>query len=143
VSTDRILEYRRISDIRLGGDDGVVPWCAIFVNAALASVGIPGSGNGMARGFLRWGVDLGGPAKGAITVLSSSRGPTTGHVAFYVGETDYYVRLLGGNQGDAVSISSFPKARVLGYRWPADVALPAIGPLRIAATPPSHQVSDV
>ena len=33
VSTKRILDYRAIAGIHLGGEDGVVPWCAIFVNA--------------------------------------------------------------------------------------------------------------
>jgi uncharacterized protein (TIGR02594 family) len=142
ASTARIIEYRDIAGIPLGGEDGRVPWCAIFVNAALRSAGLNGSGNGMARGFLRWGMALDGPAKGAITVLSSSRGPTTGHVSFYVGETDTHVRLLGGNQGDAVSIASFPKSRVLGYRWPEGVDLPAIGPLYVAGSGPAKPVSD-
>jgi hypothetical protein len=32
---------------------------------------------------------------------------------------DDRVRLLGGNQGDAVSAAWFPMSRVLGYRIPA------------------------
>jgi uncharacterized protein (TIGR02594 family) len=142
ASTQRILDYRRIAGVPLGGEDGIVPWCAIFVNAALASTGHKGSGNGMARGFLRWGQALKAPAVGAVTVLSSSRGPTTGHVALYLGETPTHVQLLGGNQGDAVSIAMFPKAKVLGYRWPTDVPLPAVGAVAVAAAPPAKPVSD-
>lgn len=143
VSTRRILEYRKISGCTLGGDDGAVPWCAIFVNAALAMAGLKGSGNAMARGFLKYGQRLMLPAKGAIVVFSSSRGPASGHVGFYVGETATHIRVLGGNQGDAVSIASFPKARVLGYRWPAKLALPTeVGPIVSGAAAPSAPVRD-
>lgn len=142
ASTRRILEYRTMGRCALGGEDGLVPWCAIFINAALQVSGLKGSGNAMARGFLKWGVGLKGPALGAITVLSSSRGPTSGHVGFYVGETPTHVRLLGGNQGDAVSIASFPKSKVLGYRWPAGVALPKTGSIASSAAAPVKPVSD-
>jgi hypothetical protein len=43
-------------------------------------------------------------------VLSSSRGPTTGHVGLYLGETATHVQMLGGNQGDAVSIATVPES---------------------------------
>jgi uncharacterized protein (TIGR02594 family) len=142
VSTKRIMEYRAIAGIRLGGDDGAVPWCAIFVNAALVKAGDPGSRNAMARGFLRWGRSLAGPAKGAIVVLSSSRGPLSGHVGFYVGETATHLRLLGGNQSDAVSIASFPKSKLLGYRWPSGAAAPKIGALISQAGSPARPVRD-
>jgi uncharacterized protein (TIGR02594 family) len=142
VSTKRIVEYRRIAGIPLGGDDGVVPWCAIFVNAALASSGVAGSGNGMARGFLRWGQKLDRPAPGAITVLSSSRGPTSGHVSFYLKENATHVLLRGGNQSDSVCDGWFPKSKVLGYRWPAGVPLPAAGPQRVNGVAPTPPVSD-
>lgn len=32
--------------------------------------------------------------------------------------------VLGGNQGDAVNVRSFPRERVIGYRWPPGQALP-------------------
>jgi hypothetical protein len=41
--------------------------------------------------------------------------------------------VLGGNQGDAVSISPFSRGRVLGYRWPANEALPEAAPLPVLA----------
>ena len=39
--------------------------------------------------------------------------PSTG-----MGWLDETIRVLGGNQGDKVSIENFPKSQVLGYRWP-------------------------
>jgi hypothetical protein len=41
--------------------------------------------------------------------------------------------VLGGNQGDAVSISPFSRGRVLGYRWPENEALPDAAPLPVLA----------
>jgi hypothetical protein len=39
-----------------------------------------------------------------------------GHVGFYAGRDGDNVLLLGGNQGNQVSIASFPASRVLGVR---------------------------
>lgn len=142
VSTKKIMDYRIEAGIRIAGDDSDVPWCAIFVNAMLHKAGVKGSGNAAARGFQLWGDRLAGPALGAITVLSSSRGPTSGHVAFYLGETATHLQLLGGNQGDAVSIALFPKAKLVGFYWPKGLILPATGPVRIAASAPAHDVRD-
>ena len=69
---------------------------------------------------------------GAVAVLSRGSDPSAGHVGFLLGETDGHVLLLGGNQGDAVSVAAFPKTRLLGFRWPqaepasqSDPSLPA------------------
>jgi len=40
------------------------------------------------------------------------------HVGFYFDEQDNFVRLLGGNQNDAVRIYRYPKNAIVGYRWP-------------------------
>jgi hypothetical protein len=39
-----------------------------------------------------------------------------GHVGFYVGTEGGNLRKLGGNQGDNVSIVSYPADRVIGRR---------------------------
>lgn len=41
-----------------------------------------------------------------------------GHVGFYVRETDKYVYILGGNQGNKVSIAGYDKGRIIAYRLP-------------------------
>ena len=43
--------------------------------------------------------------------------PKNGHVAFYVGDGNSNIQLLGGNQGDQVKVTTFPKSMVLSYRW--------------------------
>jgi hypothetical protein len=39
-----------------------------------------------------------------------------GHVGFFGGFNDHSVMVLGGNQGDTVSLRPFPIERVLGFR---------------------------
>jgi uncharacterized protein (TIGR02594 family) len=99
--------------------DDETAWCAAFANAMLEEVGIKGSNSVAARSFLKWGKES-KAVPGAIVVLwRGSKGGAQGHVGFLVKESDTHVLLLGGNQGNAVSIASYPKSQVLGYRWPA------------------------
>ncbi|MGL5447462.1 MAG: TIGR02594 family protein [Rhabdaerophilum sp.] len=125
-SNPRIMAYRQFADIKIGGDDSVVPWCAIFINAVLAVVKVKGSGSAMARSFVKHPdfVRLEKPVVGCITVISSSRGPASGHVFFYTGENALFLQGLGGNQNDSVSIEMFQKAKLVGHFWPRGVPLP-------------------
>ena len=93
-----------------------VPWCAAFVGAMLKRAGIKPSGSLMARSYLDWGVPLDKPRLGCIVVFKRGA-PPSGHVAFYVGGN---VEVLGGNQGDAVTIAKMRRDSVLAFRWPKD-----------------------
>jgi uncharacterized protein (TIGR02594 family) len=100
-----------------------VPWCAAFVGSMLARAGHKPSGSLMARSYMTWGQKLTKPVRGCVVVFSRGR-PPSGHVAFYDGEAGGYVYVIGGNQSDAVTRQGYPKRRVLGYRWPKNVATP-------------------
>lgn len=103
--------------IRAPFTDDETPWCAGFVGGILESVGIKSSRSAAARSYRNWGVKLGKPVVGCIVVFE--RGPANGHVGFYVGKDSRgNLRILGGNQGDAVNIKPFSVDRVLAYRWP-------------------------
>jgi uncharacterized protein (TIGR02594 family) len=95
-----------------------VAWCAAFLGACLERAGVGSTRSLLARSYLDWGVPIDEPRYGAIAVLSRGSDPTLGHVGFLVGETGADVILLGGNQGDAVSVQAFPRSRLLGLRWP-------------------------
>lgn len=143
VSTASILKYRLMAKTLLKGDDGAVPWCAIFVNAMLEAVGIKGTRSAMARSFSRWGQDctVSKIPLGAIVVLSSNRGPASGHVGFAVALSPSHVWLLGGNQGDAVSIAPFQRSRIVAVRWPDSTPVPAgMSATKVAGV--QHEVSD-
>jgi len=96
-----------------------VAWCAAFVGAMLERSGYPSSKQLNARSYLTWGKEISKPSPGCVVVFSRGdpRG-WEGHTAFYVGETASAVRVLGGNQGDAVTVAEYPKSRLLGYRVP-------------------------
>jgi uncharacterized protein (TIGR02594 family) len=75
-----------------------------------------------AKAWLDWGMPLQMPAHGCVVVFSRAGG---GHVGLVVGESpDWSLAVLGGNQGNAVSIAMFDRDRVLGYRWPASYSVP-------------------
>jgi uncharacterized protein (TIGR02594 family) len=95
-----------------------VAWCAAFVGACLERAGHASTRSLMARSYLRWGEKLDEGRFGAIAVLSRGSDPAAGHVGFLIGEIEAHLILLGGNQGDAVSVAAYPKARLLGFRWP-------------------------
>lgn len=119
---------------QIGGvSDDETPWCAAFVSAVLELAGVTSARSGWARSYLGWGVGLAEPAVGAVAVFE--RGPNAGHVGFVVGrDAAGHLMILGGNQGDAVTVRPFAAARVLGYRWPASTPLPPAGPLPLVAS---------
>ncbi len=116
--------------IKRGGiKNDEVPWCAAFVGACLEQVGIVSTRFESAKSYLAWGYELAVPQYGCIVIFGRDGG---GHVGFVVGR-DKRGRLmvLGGNQGDQVSIAPFDPSRVLGFRWPklipqSNISLPII-----------------
>jgi len=124
-----ILGWARALGLAYAGDS--VPWCGLFVAHCLAGA-LPGAALPAtplwARSWARYGAGF-TPAPGAIMVFR--RGAVGGHVGFHAGESAAAYRILGGNQGDGVSLAWLAKGRLLAARWPAD-APPAL--VRAAAT---------
>ncbi|QPB11396.1 hypothetical protein [Providencia phage Kokobel2] len=122
-------------DIKRGGiKDDETPWCAAFVGAMLERSGITSTRFEGALSYLKWGADVGQPRYGAVAVGKRTGG---GHVGFVVGITaNGDPILLGGNQNDSVSIAAYPKANVVGYRypkgWPVDMRPLAVGTAQVA-----------
>ncbi len=115
----RIVEYHAATSLKASDDE--TPWCSAFANWCMAEAGINGSGSAAARSWLSWG-DPCEPRPGCIVVLwRVAPDAPTGHVGFLDSLDGDRVWILGGNQGDKVSVAAFPVARVLAYRWPAGV----------------------
>lgn len=104
----------------------VTPWCAAFVGWCLAQDGIDGTGSLMAKSYLRYGEATQVPRKGCIVVMNRGSDPASGHVGFFHSRVGDRIMLLGGNQGDKVSIQGFPVSSVCknGYRWPPAATVP-------------------
>lgn len=104
-----------------------IPWCSAFVNGMAWELDLPRSKSARARSWLSMGtsVDLGDAEIGwDVVVIKRGEGvqpgpevlEAQGHVGFYAGTTLSTILILGGNQGNAVSIASFAASRLLGIR---------------------------
>ena len=113
----RIIEYH--ASVPAGFTENEVPWCSSFVNWCMEQAGITGTNSAAARSWERWGKKLAEPKVGAIAVFwRESKTSGLGHVGFFVSEKTHSITVLGGNQGDRVSVAAYPKEKLLGYRWP-------------------------
>jgi uncharacterized protein (TIGR02594 family) len=98
-------------------DPKITAWCAAFVNAVLATNGLPSNGQLNARSFLNYGSATDRPQKGDIVVLRRGDNEAQGHVGFYAGEgSKGKIRVTGGNQNNRVSTAEFSEKDVLAYR---------------------------
>jgi uncharacterized protein (TIGR02594 family) len=103
----------------LGNDQpDETPWCSSFANGVCWLLRLPRSKSAMARSWLNVGIpiDLRAARPGYDVVVLERGAAPSGHVGFFAGQDDASVFVLGGNQGDAVTVAPFPKAKVLGVR---------------------------
>lgn len=97
--------------------DDETPWCGVFVAECLGEAGLPKPKNWFrALGWKDYGVEV-SPRIGAILVFSRTGG---GHVGFYAGEDKNNFYVLGGNQGNSVSLTWVNKSRLVACRWPKE-----------------------
>lgn len=108
--------------IRAHFTDDETPWCAGFVGGVLEECGIKSSRSASARSYLKWGRKPDKIAIGAVVVFwRKSINSPYGHVGFFVGvDRSGNILVLGGNQGNKVSIVPISKNRLLDYRWPEE-----------------------
>lgn len=116
-STVRIIEYDAATTLK--ATDDAVPWCSSFACWVMLKAGIDNPRSASARSWLSWGNPILKPRYGCVVIFE--RGPGLGHVGFVVEDQGPTIKVLGGNQGNAVSLEDFPTYRVLGYRWPKGV----------------------
>lgn len=107
--------------VGIGGlvNDDEQAWCGLFMAyiATRAGKWVPMTNWDILRA-LKWN-NFGHPAHvamlGDVLVFKRDGG---GHVALYVGEDATHYHCLGGNQGNAVSITRIEKVRISGIRRP-------------------------
>lgn len=119
-SNARIDRYHSATRQSRAVDDSV-PWCSSFACWCMEQVGIASTRSKSARSWLEWGQPLTEPQLGCVVVLwRRSKDSVNGHVGFFLGKDENgRVLLLGGNQGNRVSIRPYITSRVLSYRWPS------------------------
>lgn len=107
-----------------------IPWCSAFVNGIAWELRLPRSKSAAARSWLTVGTPIpleAAEASSDVVILKRGGAPqpgpevtsgAPGHVGFFAG-LDWDLRrilVLGGNQGNSVSIASFPVDSLLGLR---------------------------
>lgn len=116
-----------------GYSDDSVPWCGLFVALVCHRAGKPTLHNPLwARNWVNFGEPVATNHGSDIRPLLSfepdakaSLGDVLvfvreggGHVGFYIAEDGLHYHVLGGNQGDSVTITRVAKARCIGVRRP-------------------------
>lgn len=101
-----------------GVKDDETAWCAAFVGAVLRRSGYLSTGQLTARSYLDFGEVVTNPKRGDIVVFPRGNSTWQGHVAFVLKVDDQYVHAFGGNQSNAVNITRYSRAKVLGFRRP-------------------------
>lgn len=103
------------------------PWCSAFVNGITWELRLPRSKSAAARSWLAIGKPIAvahARPGNDVVILKRGAGPqpgpevlaAQGHVGFFAGLEGGTVLVLGGNQGDQVSVAPFPVDRILGVR---------------------------
>lgn len=94
-----------------------IAWCGLFMGVCAKRAGyVPPSGFDTlrARSWAKWGDPVtGNPLLWDVLIFERQGG---GHVGIYVGEDKVCYHVLGGNQGDTVSIVRIPKERHIATR---------------------------
>jgi len=97
-----------------------VPWCSAFMNFVAWMLRLPRSKSLLARSWLDVGLPVANPIPGWDVVIfwrGYKDDGRTGHVGFYAGTDESgNILVLGGNQGNMVSIAPYDRTKVLGYR---------------------------
>jgi uncharacterized protein (TIGR02594 family) len=116
----RIVMYHATTDT--GSDSDAVAWCSSFVNYCVEQAGLTGTNSKWAMSWHddEWGRDVtDAPQEGDIVVFrrreGNGSGPVAGgHVGFLIEVLSDGFRILGGNQGNRIKISRYPKNGKLG-----------------------------
>ena len=101
-----------------------IPWCGLFIAYACHKAGVDVIDKPLwALSWAKWGTEVKEPMLGDILTFKRDGG---GHVGIYVGEDQDCYHVLGGNQGNAVSVTRILKSRLYKARRTAwKIAQPA------------------
>lgn len=120
-----ILWWLSLCNITATHDE--TPWCSAFLNGMAWDLRLPRSKSAAARSWLQVGVPVWltqATVGSDVVVLNRGEGEqpgpevihAPGHVGLFAGLESTNIVLLGGNQGDGVSLATFPTSRILGIR---------------------------
>jgi len=119
-STPRIDLYHAATSGGVPPQGDETSWCSSACCFAMEQSHVRSTRSKAAISWLTWGVGIQVPRLGCVTVLhrEDPRNPNAAHVALWLATIGDRVVLLGGNQGNAVSIVPYAAARVMAFRVP-------------------------
>jgi uncharacterized protein (TIGR02594 family) len=100
-------------------DDSETAWCSLALNYFAKKCGYEYSNSLAARSWLKMPnqIVVLNPEIGDVVVLwRESPDSWKGHIGLFISQDVHSVYVLGGNQGDKISIMPYNRDRVLGYR---------------------------
>ncbi len=98
-------------------DDSTTAWCSLAVNYFAKKCGYEYSGKLDARSWLKMPVVVLKPTLGDIVVFwRNDPSSWEGHVGWFINWNQKYIWVLGGNQSNSLSITAYPRERLLGVR---------------------------
>jgi uncharacterized protein (TIGR02594 family) len=115
-SNPRIVLYHSTTQGKPAGDE--TPWCSSFVNFCVEQVPALGRGTD-SRAAKSWDEQhwhhevTTSPREGDIVAFQRGSGDG-GHVGFFISQSETHIQVLGGNQQNAINVSSFPIDGVSG-----------------------------
>lgn len=113
-----IVNYAKESGFEWVNDDET-PWCSIFVNWCAQKANLKSTKKANARSWLAIGIPTETPEPGDVVIFWRGKIDSwQGHVGFFLGfdHSGERIYTLGGNQGNQVSITAYPKDKLLGFR---------------------------
>lgn len=116
---EEYLDYGSRKDNEDSGLGDHIPWCAGFVAWCCEKVGMGSTNSLMARSYEKWGISSkSAPLPGDIvTFYRNGLRSGQGHVGFFLGwQRTGQVLVLGGNQSDAVNVTSYSHGRMTDIR---------------------------
>lgn len=115
-NTDAIMAWAIETGLRQSYTADSVPWCGLFMAHVAKKAGKVAPNKPLwALNWAKFGVEGGQPELGDVLVFTRKGG---GHVGLYIGEDNDSYHVLGGNQGDKVSIVCIDKERLYAVRQP-------------------------
>lgn len=134
-NTPQIMQWADYlgGDVRRVYTADSIPWCGLFTAFVAQRAGKPLPPSPLwALSWATWGDKAPRAELGDVLVFTRPGGG--GHVGLYVGEDATTYSVLGGNQGDAVSIVRVAKSRCVAARRLYAIGKPAnVRPVKLSA----------
>lgn len=117
---DRLAKWLR-SDGKTLGDPSKLPWCGDAADTALA-LALPHEPRPADLGknpywALNWAY-LGRACPPCYGAFAAFKRPEGGHIGVLMAQDATHFQVLGGNQGDSISLTWIAKDRCKAVRWP-------------------------